>query len=196
LLLTCSGLALYAEESSRIAPLDLSNDEADAEMDAQTSPMAIDEDNDEMFPEVDTKHTENTTPPSSSEGVRITGSGTSNDNIESASSNQFKQHSSSTSNGTLPSMTIGQGNSSSASNTGHGHKFVHPPTGYTWSRDEDAPGYAWKNKKAQEEYARAMDQIQDKDKMIKRKSKLLPCCLMPFPANDFAAIRCSRRQLH
>jgi len=33
-------------------------------------------------------------------------------------------------------------------------------------RAEDEPGYAWRNKKAQEEYARAMDQIVEKDRMI------------------------------
>lgn len=137
--------------------------------------MIIDDDNDEMFPEIDTKHAETTTPPSSSEDARMTGSGLNDDNTEDASSNKFKQNPSSASNGAHPSMTLGQGNSSSGSNGGHGHKFVHPPTGYTWSRDEDAPGYAWKNKKAQEEFARAMDQIQDKDRMIKRKLTMLRC---------------------
>lgn len=36
-------------------------------------------------------------------------------------------------------------------------------------RVEDEPGYAWRNKKAQEEYARAMDQIVDKVRMIGSK---------------------------
>ena len=47
-----------------------------------------------------------------------------------------------------------------------GQAQQHNPTGYTWDREEDAPGYAWKNKKAQEDYARSWDNVVGKDQMI------------------------------
>lgn len=43
---------------------------------------------------------------------------------------------------------------------------VHKPSGYTWDREEDAPGYAWKNKKAHEDFNRAWDNVVGKDQMI------------------------------
>ena len=54
----------------------------------------------------------------------------------------------------------------------------HKPTGYTWDREEDAPGYSWKNKKAQEDYARSWDNIVGKDQMIGSMSfqTYLLCC--------------------
>lgn len=52
--------------------------------------------------------------------------------------------------------------------------FIYKSTGYTWSREEDAPGYGWKNKKAVEDYNRASYQLVDKDRVIKcRWSKYL-----------------------
>lgn len=45
---------------------------------------------------------------------------------------------------------------------------VHPG-GYAWYRPEDEPGFAWKNKKAQEEWGRAWDQVLDKDIMVLSK---------------------------
>ncbi|KAJ9647841.1 hypothetical protein H2199_001617 [Coniosporium tulheliwenetii] len=45
---------------------------------------------------------------------------------------------------------------------------VHPG-GYAWYRPEDEPGFAWKNKKAQEEWGRAWDQVLDKDIMVLNK---------------------------
>ncbi|OCK85947.1 hypothetical protein K432DRAFT_377197 [Lepidopterella palustris CBS 459.81] len=48
-------------------------------------------------------------------------------------------------------------------------QYVHKPTGYTWDKPEDEPGYSWLNKKAVEEYSRAMDQIVDKGSMIGNK---------------------------
>jgi hypothetical protein len=39
--------------------------------------------------------------------------------------------------------------------------------GYAWDREEDAPGYAWRNAKAQEEGQRALGQIVDLGVMIK-----------------------------
>lgn len=50
-----------------------------------------------------------------------------------------------------------------------GGEYVHVSTGYRWSRDEDAPGYAWRNKKAVEEYNRAWEQLVDRDRTIGRK---------------------------
>jgi len=41
-------------------------------------------------------------------------------------------------------------------------------TGYQWSIQEDQPGFAWKNTRAREEEARALDSIVDKSHMIKR----------------------------
>ncbi|KAF2131424.1 hypothetical protein P153DRAFT_365013 [Dothidotthia symphoricarpi CBS 119687] len=40
-------------------------------------------------------------------------------------------------------------------------------TGYQWSKLEDQPGYEWKNNRAREEEARALDQIVDKGHQIK-----------------------------
>lgn len=48
-------------------------------------------------------------------------------------------------------------------------KQTHQATGYTWTRDEDAPSYGWRNKKAIEDYHRAMDLVVDKDRVIGRK---------------------------
>ncbi len=39
--------------------------------------------------------------------------------------------------------------------------------GYAWDREEDAPGYAWRNAKAQEEGQRALGQIVDLGAMVK-----------------------------
>lgn len=39
-------------------------------------------------------------------------------------------------------------------------------TGYSWSKQEDAPGYEWKNTRAREEEARALDAIVDKGHQI------------------------------
>lgn len=50
--------------------------------------------------------------------------------------------------------------------TGTG-EHVHKTTGYTWDKAEDEPGYAWMNKRAQEEAHRAWDSIVDKGAMIK-----------------------------
>ena len=47
---------------------------------------------------------------------------------------------------------------------------MHKASGYAWEREEDAPGYAWKSKRAREEASRAWDSILEKDKMITRRS--------------------------
>lgn len=54
---------------------------------------------------------------------------------------------------------------------------VHQPSGYRWEREEDAPGYAWMNKKAQEGLKQGWDAIVDKDKMI--RSEIYPPALLP-----------------
>jgi hypothetical protein len=43
-------------------------------------------------------------------------------------------------------------------------------TGYQWSKAEDAPGHEWKNNRAREDEARALDMIVDKDSQIRSKS--------------------------
>lgn len=40
-------------------------------------------------------------------------------------------------------------------------------SGYEWSKAEDEPGFKWKNKKAVEEYHRAMEQVVDRNLMVK-----------------------------
>jgi len=66
-----------------------------------------------------------------------------------------------------PATSFHQGNSEKIGR--QGGQFVYKSTGYRWSRDEDAPGYGWKNKKAIEDYHRALDQLVDKDNIIGRK---------------------------
>ena len=50
--------------------------------------------------------------------------------------------------------------------TAGGQVKVHEPTGYQWVRTEDEPGYAWKNRKAQEEALKALEHIVDREKMV------------------------------
>ncbi|KAF2484286.1 hypothetical protein BDY17DRAFT_352810 [Neohortaea acidophila] len=44
---------------------------------------------------------------------------------------------------------------------------THERSGYTWSREEDAPGHAWLSKKALDEYHRAADVLVHRDLMVK-----------------------------
>jgi hypothetical protein len=46
-------------------------------------------------------------------------------------------------------------------------------TGYQWSKQEDQPGYEWKNTRAREEEARALESIVDKGLQIKSMYGLL-----------------------
>lgn len=46
---------------------------------------------------------------------------------------------------------------------------THQVSGYQWTRDEDAPGYAWKSKKAREDAARAYENIVDKERSVAGK---------------------------
>jgi len=50
-----------------------------------------------------------------------------------------------------------------------GGQYVYKSTGYKWTRDEDAPGYGWKNKKAMDDYSRATEQLVDRDRVIGRE---------------------------
>ncbi|KAI9700186.1 MAG: hypothetical protein M1820_006854 [Bogoriella megaspora] len=47
-----------------------------------------------------------------------------------------------------------------------GEVRVHEPSGYKWTRLEDEPGYAWKNRKAQEEHNKALESIVGKEAMV------------------------------
>jgi hypothetical protein len=42
-------------------------------------------------------------------------------------------------------------------------------SGYTWEKEEDAPGYSWANTKAREEAARAWGTVVDKERKIGNK---------------------------
>ena len=42
-------------------------------------------------------------------------------------------------------------------------------SGYKWEKEEDAPGWAWQNPKAREEYTRAWGQVVEKDRKIGTK---------------------------
>jgi hypothetical protein len=48
-------------------------------------------------------------------------------------------------------------------------------SGYAWDKDEDAPGYSWMNKKAQDDMARALSQIVDLDTQIKSMFSRASC---------------------
>lgn len=45
-----------------------------------------------------------------------------------------------------------------------------PETGYQWSKPEEQPGWEWKNSRARDEEARALEQIIDRNAMIKSRS--------------------------
>jgi hypothetical protein len=46
---------------------------------------------------------------------------------------------------------------------------VEKESGYTWEKEEDAPGYAWANTKAREEAARAWATVAEKERKIGNK---------------------------
>jgi hypothetical protein len=48
---------------------------------------------------------------------------------------------------------------------------THERSGYQWNREEDTPGYAWMNKKALDEYHRAVDGMVHKDHMVRGESE-------------------------
>jgi len=49
---------------------------------------------------------------------------------------------------------------------------THKDSGYQWSRAEDEPGYAWRNKKAIDEMGRALDGLVHKDLAVRGKSTI------------------------
>lgn len=49
---------------------------------------------------------------------------------------------------------------------------THQPSGYSWTQPEDAPGYAWRNKRAVEDAERAWATVLDKDKRVASESEL------------------------
>ncbi|KAF2722820.1 hypothetical protein K431DRAFT_293161 [Polychaeton citri CBS 116435] len=49
----------------------------------------------------------------------------------------------------------------------------HEASGYTWTRDEDMPGWAWRNTKAMDEAARAADAIVHKESMVLRQELIV-----------------------
>ncbi|KAK4507748.1 hypothetical protein PRZ48_001483 [Zasmidium cellare] len=81
------------------------------------------------------------------------------------------------SNGKRPIQTISNGNDDveelAAMANGKARQDApaktHQLSGYSWNRAEDEPGYAWTNKKAQDEYARAWEGVQHKDAMVKNR---------------------------
>ncbi|TKX19976.1 hypothetical protein C1H76_7860 [Elsinoe australis] len=65
------------------------------------------------------------------------------------------------------SQPLTRANMSSATGTVEAQEVkTHQPSGYSWTRTEDEPGYAWKNKRAMEEAERAWGAILHKDRKI------------------------------
>ena len=52
---------------------------------------------------------------------------------------------------------------------GAGGSHQDADTGYQWSRQEDQPGWEWKNNRAREDEIRSLDSIIDKSHMIRRE---------------------------
>ncbi|KAF4309162.1 hypothetical protein GTA08_BOTSDO03318 [Botryosphaeria dothidea] len=44
---------------------------------------------------------------------------------------------------------------------------VHAASGYRWEREAEAPGWSWKNKKAQEEWIKAEEGLVERERMVK-----------------------------
>jgi len=72
---------------------------------------------------------------------------------------------------TISNGTEDDGHNLAAATTGKARQEfppqTHAPSGYTWSRTEDEPGYAWMNKKALDESHRAWDQLVHREHMVK-----------------------------
>jgi hypothetical protein len=54
---------------------------------------------------------------------------------------------------------------------------THQPSGYTWTRHEDEPGWAWGNKKAVDERGRAWEGMAHRELMVRSE-----CC--PYPHEE------------
>ena len=59
------------------------------------------------------------------------------------------------------------GTTTPGASSGSGKYLGRHEGGYAWDREEDAPGYAWRNTKAQEEGQRALGQIVNLGAMVK-----------------------------
>ncbi|QDS74247.1 hypothetical protein FKW77_002953 [Venturia effusa] len=73
-------------------------------------------------------------------------------------------------NGESASFNVSQGVSLAQAQTGGSAAVVmgrDPNSGYTWTREEDAPGHSWNNQKAKEEANREFSRLVDKDRMVK-----------------------------
>ncbi|KAI7195295.1 hypothetical protein KC363_g1659 [Hortaea werneckii] len=46
---------------------------------------------------------------------------------------------------------------------------THQASGYTWTREEDSPGFSWSNKKAMDEAQRAWDGLAHREAMVKNR---------------------------
>ncbi|KAK7511329.1 uncharacterized protein IWZ02DRAFT_440867 [Phyllosticta citriasiana] len=46
---------------------------------------------------------------------------------------------------------------------------VHAASGYRWEREADAPGWAWKNKKAQEDWYKAEESFVERERMVRAR---------------------------
>ncbi|KAK8192787.1 hypothetical protein IWZ00DRAFT_265354 [Phyllosticta capitalensis] len=68
-------------------------------------------------------------------------------------------------------MVEGGGSSDAAGNSSNKPLVpsVHAASGYRWEREADAPGWAWKNKKAQEDWFKAEETFVDRDRMVKAR---------------------------
>ncbi|KAG9186480.1 hypothetical protein G6011_09588 [Alternaria panax] len=70
------------------------------------------------------------------------------------------------SNGKRP-LSTGMAQAATSSGTGGIGTHQDAETGYRWSKQEDQPGFEWKNTRAREEEARALDSIVDKGNMVR-----------------------------
>jgi hypothetical protein len=66
-------------------------------------------------------------------------------------------------------MTTSTGVEGASAGAGAGGIHRDADTGYQWSRQEDQPGFEWKNTRAREDELRALESIIDKNQMIKRR---------------------------
>ncbi|KAF2422368.1 hypothetical protein EJ08DRAFT_653157 [Tothia fuscella] len=62
----------------------------------------------------------------------------------------------------------GSGNAGNGKGQGQGN-HVDRETGYEWSSEQDAPGFAWQSKSGKDEYSRAWSAVAEKDRMIKTR---------------------------
>ncbi|KAF2094855.1 hypothetical protein NA57DRAFT_45542 [Rhizodiscina lignyota] len=117
------------------------------------------EDNDDMFPDADTPSTPklNQTSNLAQQSSAITSAGPELSVTSSMDRSTLNE------NGKRVAARSEMGNGASKVQ-------VHKQSGYMWEREEDAPGYAWKNKKAQEDFHRSWENIVGKDHMIGSKS--------------------------